>query len=88
MKKWLVRIGIILGGIVTRLPQNILNLIVGQQWLTLMVFVIITIITVFGIVIVQEGKLMIWSSTAAGPLGSVVVGCGRRVRCERTFRCG
>jgi len=37
---------IILGGIVTRLPQNILNLIVGQQWLILILFVLITVLTV------------------------------------------
>jgi preprotein translocase subunit SecY len=39
---------IILGGIVTRLPQNILNLIIGEQWLVLILFVIITLITVLG----------------------------------------
>jgi preprotein translocase subunit SecY len=73
---------IILGGIVTRLPQNILNLVVGQQWLTLIVFAIITIITVFGIVIVQEGKLMIWVQYSSRTLGQR----GGRLRQTRSVR--
>jgi preprotein translocase subunit SecY len=73
---------IILGGIVTRLPQNILNLIVGQQWLTLIVFVLITVITVFGIVIVQEGKLMIWVQYSSRTLGQR----GGRLRQTRSVR--
>jgi preprotein translocase subunit SecY len=60
---------IILGGIVTRLPQSILNQIVSQAWLQLIVFVIITAVTVFGIVIIQEGKLMIWVQYSSRTLG-------------------
>ncbi len=73
---------IILGGIVTRLPQSILNLIVGQQWLSLIVFLVITVITVFGIVIVQEGKLMIWVQYSSRTLGQR----GGRLRQTRSVR--
>jgi preprotein translocase subunit SecY len=73
---------IILGGIVTRLPQNILNLIIGEQWLVLILFVIITLITVFGIVIVQEGKLMIWVQYSSRTLGQR----GGRLRQTRSVR--
>ncbi len=73
---------IILGGIVTRLPQNILNLIVGQRWIELLVFVIITVITVFGIVIIQEGKLMIWVQYSSRTLGQR----GGRLRQTRSVR--
>jgi preprotein translocase subunit SecY len=73
---------IILGGIVTRLPQNILNLIVGQQWLVLVLFVIVTVVTVFGIVIVQEGKLMIWVQYSSRTLGQR----GGRLRQTRSVR--
>jgi preprotein translocase subunit SecY len=73
---------IILGGIVARLPQSVLNLIVGQQWLTLIVFVIVTALTVFGIVIVQEGKLMIWVQYSSRTLGQR----GGRLRQTRSVR--
>ncbi|MFN2290030.1 MAG: preprotein translocase subunit SecY [Anaerolineae bacterium] len=73
---------IILGGIVTRLPQNLLNLIVSQQWLSLFLFAIITVITVFGIVIVQEGKLMIWVQYSSRTLGQR----GGRLRQTRSVR--
>jgi preprotein translocase subunit SecY len=73
---------IILGGIVTRLPQNLLNLIVGQQWVTLLLFVVITAITVFGIVIIQEGKLMIWVQYSSRTLGQR----GGRLRQTRSVR--
>jgi preprotein translocase subunit SecY len=73
---------IILGGIVTRLPQRLLNLIVGQQWLALILFVIITTITVFGIVIIQEGKLMIWVQYSSRTLGQR----GGRLRQTRAVR--
>jgi preprotein translocase subunit SecY len=73
---------IILGGIVTRLPQNLLNLIVSQQWLTLFLFAIVTVITVFGIVIVQEGKLMIWVQYSSRTLGQR----GGRLRQTRSVR--
>jgi len=73
---------IILGGIVTRLPQNLLNLIVGEQWVTLILFAIITTITVFGIVIIQEGKLMIWVQYSSRTLGQR----GGRLRQTRSVR--
>jgi preprotein translocase subunit SecY len=73
---------IILGGIVTRLPQRLLNLIVGQQWLALILFAIITTITVFGIVIIQEGKLMIWVQYSSRTLGQR----GGRLRQTRSVR--
>jgi preprotein translocase subunit SecY len=73
---------IILGGIVTRLPQRILGLIVGQEWLSLILFLIITVITVFGIVIVQEGKLMIWVQYSSRTLGQR----GGRLRQTRSVR--
>jgi preprotein translocase subunit SecY len=73
---------IILGGIVTRLPQNILNQIVSQAWIQLIVFVIITVITVFGIVIIQEGKLMIWVQYSSRTLGQR----GGRLRQTRAMR--
>jgi preprotein translocase subunit SecY len=73
---------IILGGIVTRLPQSILNLIVSQQWLSLIAFLVITTITVFGIVIVQEGKLMIWVQYSSRTLGQR----GGRLRQTRSVR--
>jgi len=73
---------IILGGIVTRLPQNLLNLIVGEQWLSLIMFLIITTITAMGIVIVQEGKLMIWVQYSSRTLGQR----GGRLRQTRSVR--
>jgi preprotein translocase subunit SecY len=73
---------IILGGIVTRLPQRLLNLIVGQQWAALIIFLIITTITVFGIVIIQEGKLMIWVQYSSRTLGQR----GGRLRQTRSVR--
>jgi preprotein translocase subunit SecY len=73
---------IILGGIVTRLPQNILNLVVSNQWLVLILFVLITLVTVFGIVIVQEGKLMIWVQYSSRTLGQR----GGRLRQTRSVR--
>jgi preprotein translocase subunit SecY len=73
---------IILGGIVTRLPQSLLNLIVSQEWMALILFLVITIITVFGIVIVQEGKLMIWVQYSSRTLGQR----GGRVRQTRSVR--
>jgi preprotein translocase subunit SecY len=73
---------IILGGIVTRLPQRLLNLIVGQQYLALILFLIVTTITVFGIVIIQEGKLMIWVQYSSRTLGQR----GGRLRQTRSVR--
>ena len=73
---------IILGGIVTRLPQRLLNLIVGQQYLTLLLFFIVTFITVFGIVIIQEGRLMIWVQYSSRTLGQR----GGRLRQTRSVR--
>jgi preprotein translocase subunit SecY len=73
---------IILGGIVTRLPQRLLNLIVGQQWLSLIFFLLVTLVTVFGIVIIQEGKLMIWVQYSSRTLGQR----GGRLRQTRSVR--
>jgi preprotein translocase subunit SecY len=73
---------IILGGIVARLPQRLLNLIVGQQWVAILLFVVVTAITVFGIVIIQEGKLMIWVQYASRTLGQR----GGRLRQTRAVR--
>jgi preprotein translocase subunit SecY len=73
---------IILGGIVTRLPQRLLGLIVAQQWLSLLLFLVITTITVFGIVIIQEGKLMIWVQYSSRTLGQR----GGRLRQTRSVR--
>jgi preprotein translocase subunit SecY len=47
---------IILGGILTRVPQRVLGLAVAQNWLALILFVIITAVTVLGIVVIQEGQ--------------------------------
>ena len=73
---------IILGGIVTRLPQRLLGLVVAQEWLSLILFLIITTITVFGIVIIQEGKLMIWVQYSSRTLGQR----GGRLRQTRSVR--
>jgi preprotein translocase subunit SecY len=73
---------IILGGIVTRLPQSLLNLIIGARWLSLIVFLIVTVVTVFGIVIIQEGKLMIWVQYSSRTLGQR----GGRLRQTRSVR--
>jgi preprotein translocase subunit SecY len=73
---------IILGGIVARLPQRLLNLIVGQQWLALILFAILTTITVLGIVIIQEGKLQIWVQYSSRTLGQR----GGRLRQTRSVR--
>jgi preprotein translocase subunit SecY len=73
---------IILGGIVTRLPQRLLNLIVGQQWLAITIFLLVTAVTVLGIVIIQEGKLMIWVQYSSRTLGQR----GGRLRQTRSVR--
>jgi preprotein translocase subunit SecY len=73
---------IILGGIVTRLPQRLLGLVVAQEWLSLFLFLVITTITVFGIVIIQEGKLMIWVQYSSRTLGQR----GGRLRQTRSVR--
>jgi len=73
---------IILGGIVTRLPQRLLGLVVSQEWLSLILFLVITTITVFGIVIIQEGKLMIWVQYSSRTLGQR----GGRLRQTRSVR--
>jgi len=73
---------IILGGIVSRLPQRLLSLIVGQQWLAIAIFAIVTTITVLGIVYIQEGKLMIWVQYASRTLGQR----GGRLRQTRSVR--
>ncbi len=73
---------IILGGIVTRLPQRMANLVITQQWLYLLLFVVITTITVVGIVYIQEGKLMIWVQYSSRTLGQR----GGRLRQTRSVR--
>ena len=73
---------IILGGIVTQLPERLLGLVIAQQWLSLILFLIITTITVFGIVIIQEGKLMIWVQYSSRTLGQR----GGRLRQTRSVR--
>ncbi|MFC2015704.1 preprotein translocase subunit SecY [Chloroflexota bacterium] len=73
---------IILGGIVTRLPQRLLGLIVSQQWMALALFIVITTVTVLGIVIIQEGKLMIWVQYSSRTLGQR----GGRLRQTRSVR--
>ena len=73
---------IILGGIVTRLPERLLNLVVGQQWLAIIIFVVVTAVTVLGIVVIQEGKLMIWVQYSSRTLGQR----GGRLRQTRSVR--
>jgi preprotein translocase subunit SecY len=73
---------IILGGIVTRLPQRLVSLIATQQWVAVILFFVITAITVFGIVIIQEGKLMIWVQYSSRTLGQR----GGRLRQTRSVR--
>ena len=73
---------IILGGIVTRLPNSLASMIATGQWVALLLFVIITTITVFGIVIIQEGKLMIWVQYSSRTLGQR----GGRLRQTRSVR--
>lgn len=73
---------IILGGILARLPNNLAGMIATQQWVSLILFVIVTVITVFGIVIIQEGKLMIWVQYSSRTLGQR----GGRLRQTRSVR--
>ncbi len=73
---------IILGGIVTRLPQRLVGLIATNEWLAVTLFAVITTITVFGIVLIQEGKLMIWVQYSSRTLGQR----GGRLRQTRSVR--
>jgi len=73
---------IILGGIVARLPTRLLNLIVGQLWIALAIFIVVTVITVLGIVYIQEGKLQIWVQYSSRTLGQH----GGRLRQTRSVR--
>jgi len=73
---------IILGGILARLPNRLAGLIATSQWVSLILFIIITSITVMGIVIVQEGKLMIWVQYSSRTLGQR----GGRLRQTRSVR--
>jgi preprotein translocase subunit SecY len=73
---------IILGGIVARLPERLLNLIAGGLWIDIVIFVVVTTITVLGIVIIQEGKLQIWVQYASRTLGQR----GGRLRQTRSVR--
>ena len=47
---------IIFGGIVARSPQNIRGIFVNQNFMALIVFVAITVVTIAGIVLIQEGQ--------------------------------
>lgn len=73
---------IILGGIVSRLPQRLLDLIIGELWVALIIFVVVTVITVLGIVYIQEGKLQIWVQYSSRTLGQR----GGRLRQTRAVR--
>ncbi len=73
---------IILGGILARLPNSLAGMIATEQWISLILFLIITAITVFGIVIIQEGKLMIWVQYSSRTLGQR----GGRLRQTRSVR--
>jgi preprotein translocase subunit SecY len=73
---------IILGGILARLPNRLAGLIATQEWVSLLLFLLITTFTVFGIVIIQEGKLMIWVQYSSRTLGQR----GGRLRQTRSVR--
>jgi len=60
---------IILGGILARLPNRLAGLIATSQWVSLILFLLITTVTVMGIVVIQEGKLMIWVQYSSRTLG-------------------
>jgi preprotein translocase subunit SecY len=47
---------IIFGGIVARFPQNLRGLIANQNIMALLIFIVITVITIAGIVLIQEGQ--------------------------------
>ncbi len=64
---------IIFGGIVARIPQNVVNILVQQGVGGLLLFLAITAITVFVIVVVQEGQRRI------------PVQYGKRVRGRRVY---
>jgi preprotein translocase subunit SecY len=64
---------IIFGGIVARLPQNVGSFIIGQDYVGLLIFALITAATVGVIVIVQEGQRRI------------PVQYGKRVRGTRVY---
>ena len=73
---------IILGGILARLPNRLAGLVVTQEFVSLILFLLITTFTVFGIVIIQEGKLMIWVQYSSRTLGQR----GGRLRQTRSVR--
>ena len=73
---------IILGGILARLPNRLAGLVITQEWISLILFLLITTFTVFGIVIIQEGKLMIWVQYSSRTLGQR----GGRLRQTRSVR--
>lgn len=68
---------IIFGGIVAQMPQNIAALWVGNPW-SLLLFAAITIVTVVGIVFVQEGQRRIPVQYAKRVRGTKMYG-GQRV---------
>jgi len=73
---------IILGGILARLPNRLAGLVITQEFVSLILFLLITTFTVFGIVIIQEGKLMIWVQYSSRTLGQR----GGRLRQTRSVR--
>ena len=73
---------IILGGILARLPNRLAGLIATSQWVSLILFLLITTVTVMGIVVIQEGKLMIWVQYSSRTLGQR----GGRLRQTRSVR--
>ena len=73
---------IILGGIVARLPQRLIDLVRFDQWVALIIFILVTAVTVLGIVVIQEGKLQIWVQYSSRTLGQR----GGRLRQTRSVR--
>ena len=47
---------IIFGGIVSQIPQRVGNMVATAQWVSLLMFVVVTVITIVGIVFVNEGN--------------------------------
>jgi preprotein translocase subunit SecY len=47
---------IIFGGIVAKSPSNIRGVFANQNWVALLVFIVITVVTIAGIVLIQEGQ--------------------------------
>jgi preprotein translocase subunit SecY len=67
---------IIFGGIVSRTPENVLSIYTSDRWMGILFFVVLTVLTVFVIVYVQEGQRRI------------PVQYGKRVRGRRMYSGG